>query len=113
MALRRVGDTVEVLRPPGEPLLDLCLRGGQGRGERCSDLTFALGVFTAVVLCELSLLLDEEGHRVGARARERPLQLGSAIARLAIDERCQTSLRLVEIGVHSRRTQKRTTQQYS
>ena len=97
---RRIGCTVKVLRPAGEALLDLCLRRCQRLRERGGDRALTLRELAAVVLGELTLLLDEQGHGVGTRARECALELGSAIRSLSLDEFAQASLRLVEVGIH-------------
>ena len=86
--LRRLGRAVEVLRPAGEPLLDLRLRRGQRFGERGGDVALALGELAPVLLRELALFLDEQRDRVGARARERALELGGAVLGF-----CSTSAR--------------------
>src|SRR5581483_5654580 len=95
---RRVGDAIEILRPAGEPLLDLRLRRRQSARQRRTGLALALGELAAVLLGELPLLLDEERHRIGAGARQGALELRCTVLRLLLDERAQALLGFVQVN---------------
>ena len=97
--LRRLGRAVEILRPRREPLLDLRLRRRQRLGERCDDLALTVGELASTLLRDLALFLDEHRDRVGARARERPLELFGAVGRLLVDERVQLRLRVGQVRI--------------
>ncbi len=97
--LRRLGRTVEILRPAGEPLLDLRLRRRERLRERRCDGALALGELAPMILGQLALFFDERRDGVGACARQCPLELGAALRGLAIDEREQLIFRLLEMSV--------------
>ena len=90
---------IEVLRPAGEALLDLRLRGRQRLGERGGERVLALRELAAVVLAELSLLLDQERHRIRACTGERALELLRARLGLPFDECVELASRLREMRV--------------
>src|SRR2546430_14175939 len=54
--LRHVRRAIEILRPPGEPLLDLALGYGERLGHRCREVALALRELAPMVVCDLSLL---------------------------------------------------------
>ena len=68
--LRRLGDAIEILRPPGEPLLGLRLNLVELLAERRGRVVLSLRDEGAPLLRDLPLLRLEQRARVGLRARE-------------------------------------------
>jgi hypothetical protein len=93
------GRLVEILRPAGEPLLDLPLRGRQRLRQRRSGVPLALGELAPALFGDLPLLLDELRDRVGAGARQGVLELRGARLGLTVDDRPQLRLGVDEICV--------------
>jgi len=93
---RPLGGAVEILRPVGEPLLDLRLRRGQGLREHVSGLALPIDELLTALLRDSPLLLDQERHRVRAGPRKRSLELRRALRRLRVDLLVEPGLRLGE-----------------
>ena len=103
--LRRLGGTVEILRPRCEALLHLRLRRRERLGQRRDDVALASANSRATLLGDLPLLLDEERDRVGARPGERPLELLGPVGGLPVDERDAVRLRCARCASILRRAQ--------
>ena len=83
----------------GDPVRDALLDLGERLAELRAGGVFPLGEGSAARLADLALLRDELRERVGAGARERPLELGGAGVDLGRDERVEAVFRLGEPAV--------------
>ena len=90
---------LEIVRPGRQTCFHLLLRDGQSLTELVGCRTRALRRGSAPLLGDAALLLRQQGHGVGARARERPLELGAPVVRLLGDKCMEAGLRTRQLVV--------------
>ena len=92
-------NAVQVVGPLGEAPLDLLLRRAERRGELVAELRLAREHRASPLFQQAALLVRQDRNGVRAGERERALELGGPLGRLAVDQRAQASLGAGIVGV--------------
>ena len=96
---QRLLHPVEIARPLGEPLFDAALDEAERFAELACDTPLPLGHLASTGVCELPLLVGDPGGRIGACPRQSPFELLRPSHCLALDQRAQPGLGLIQLGI--------------